>query len=181
MLMIAMLLHCSGLAGKRAIATRTVCSDCCQNKCLLKYNNQNAVLDILIGVQEDLYGLSRSEKQNFVRDKIRDCIVQSALDLNAGVVPIVGGKNFHYNWTIGSNEQHCMQGVCRFAFCNAYNMSHCYLEKLCADIKKGVQISFEVSFVVKYEYNSIFDVLFARIHIMNTLPPGQCLLFMQKR
>ena len=124
--------------AKRAIAVRAICSDCCAKQCLLNFHNQNVVIDILIDIQHSLYGFSRDEKKNFLRDKIRDCIVPVSSKLEGG------GKNNAYNWTVGAKDTRCIQGVCRGAFCNAYGIGHTYLENLCAEIKDGVRFSQQV-------------------------------------
>ena len=77
-------------------------------------------------------------KRNFFRDKVRACIVPTTSP------PKREDPNFHYNWTVGTKELQCIQGVCRFAFCNVYGIGHTYLESLCLEIKDGVKISKQV-------------------------------------
>jgi len=90
-------------------------------------------------VQNELSGFSRDEKKNFMRDKIRNCVVPVSLDKQQS-----DAKNFHYLWVIGSNEQMCIKGVCRIAFCNAYGIGHTLLETLCSEVKQGVRLTEQV-------------------------------------
>ena len=54
------------------------------------------------------------------------------------------GGNFLHNWTVRAKELQCIEGLCRFTFCNVYGIGHTYLEELCFDIKDGVKISNKV-------------------------------------
>ena len=54
--------------------------------------------------------------------------------------PITVRKKLKYAWYIGCNTSR-VTNVCRERFMICYDMKHCYLEQLCADVKKGLNSS----------------------------------------
>ena len=103
-------------------------------------------------------GFSRDEKKNFMRDKIRSCVVPVSVEKKELVAP----KNFSYLWIVGTNEQVCVKGVCRIAFCKAYGIGHTLLETLCAEVKQGVKMTEQVNRYIKVilNFNYVVNLLF---------------------
>ena len=108
--------------------------DCCARKnCILDQVLLKQAIDTVVMCYKEIELLSRKEKKDYLRDKINQSCIMN-------LQPITGRKNLKYDWCIGCNTSR-VKNVCKERFMLCYDMKHCYLEQLCADVKKGLNSS----------------------------------------
>jgi len=108
--------------------------DCCSRKnCILDQVVLNQAIEIVVACYKEIELLSRKEKKDYLRDKVNQTCI-----LNEG--PNTKRKYLKYSWCIGCSTNR-ITDVCRDRFMLCYDIKHCYLEQLCADVKKGLSTS----------------------------------------
>jgi hypothetical protein len=103
--------------------------DCCSRKnCILEQVGLNQAIEIVVACYKEIELLSRKEKKDYLRDKVNQTFI-----MNVG--PNTERKYLKYNWCIGCSKNR-ITNICRDRFVLCYDIKHCYLEQLCADVKK---------------------------------------------
>ena len=103
-----------------------ICSvPCCKRECLISEDYKTGI-ELVQGCISEVRRLSRCEKKMYMLEKVRGCL--GAVSAKGYLQP---------NWSIGVAPARQKKHVCRKCFCNAYQIGHTYLDKLCADVKDG--------------------------------------------
>ena len=96
----------------------------CTSLCVLSnlvvpaaYNLVNKCLDEV--------DIKRDEKKNYIKDKVRNCIVGTSRT-----------GRFKYGWIVGVPPNTVIMGVCKEAFMGCYGIKDTFLEDLCKEIKE---------------------------------------------
>jgi len=95
----------------------------CGKLCLLNNHNRHAAKDGLTEILLEMNSLSRTEKQNLIRERIRES------------VKIQTNGSAKCSWKIGVAPGIQFLGVCKLCFEEVYNVGHTTIQKRITDIK----------------------------------------------
>ena len=122
-------------------AIETVQKQCCPEMCLLKFNSSSADLKNSVAVVEacraEIQNLGHDERYNYLARRFKASIKTKVFNPQTPNVNCLQfGKRINHEFKLGL-KGHELQ-VCRFAFCNAYGVSHFLLDKIASNYKKGL-------------------------------------------
>ena len=98
---------------------------CCKNECLHS-RGYEAGVKLVTQCLDELHGLNRKEKKDFMVEKVRRCITGKS---KAGYLK--------FDWTIGTFPGDVHRNVCRRSFRNAYCCGHTFVDDIVSKVKSG--------------------------------------------
>lgn len=109
------------------MAKPIVTASCCKRDCLCILDPTQA-LEVVKGCMDEVRGMSRVEKKEYLLEKIRNCVKKKH---DSGYIS--------FNWKLGVSPASVIEGICRKAFMNVYRCSHGYVDILVDSIKAGTR------------------------------------------
>ena len=115
-------------------------AQCCKKLCLYSRTASfEETVQLMKECREDIHNLDRYRKRDFIRDAVRACIngihsssecfCYDVLNLESQQV-----ERLEINWKLKTKSR-TVQGICRRAFCAAYDIGNTALTEICAEIK----------------------------------------------
>jgi len=99
----------------------------CGKHCLSKLYGRVEAKKGLVNILQEMQSLSPKEKQNFVRDRVRQSI---SFPSNQGYAKC--------NWVIGEAPGVRFENVCKQCFENVYQIGHTSIQIMISEIREGI-------------------------------------------